>query len=99
MRTVCIAKWGSDQGLAIINKLSHLYTAIVWENDLLGLLSPPYNHTQGRGDLERLIEIIGPNPVISELFAGIFIIFIIIYIIAVHKHKTLEVKFLIRDIV
>ena len=66
MRTVCIAKWGSDQGLAIINKLSHLYTAIVWENDLLGLLSPPYNHTQGRTDLERLIEAIGPNPVISK---------------------------------
>ena len=66
MRTVCIAKWGSDQGLAIINKLSHLYSAIVWENDLLGLLSPPYNHTQGRGDLEKLIEVIGPNPVISK---------------------------------
>ena len=66
MRTVCIGMWGSEQGLDLITKLSHLFTAVVWENSLLALLCPPHNHTADREDLQKLQDAIGPNPVISE---------------------------------
>ena len=62
MRAVCIAKWGSEAGLDLIDKLSQLFTAIVWENSLLVLVGPPFNLTQNRPDVERLIEALGNNP-------------------------------------
>ena len=35
IRLICINQWGSDQGLAVLGKLSKLYSALVWEITLL----------------------------------------------------------------
>lgn len=59
IRSVAVAHWGSELGLAVLKGLSRLYTSLVWESTvLLALCSEdtlPVGCEFGKSDMEKLL--------------------------------------------
>uniref|UniRef100_UPI00358F3842 E3 ubiquitin-protein ligase HUWE1 isoform X5 n=1 Tax=Myxine glutinosa TaxID=7769 RepID=UPI00358F3842 len=66
IRSISVNQWGSQMGLAVLNKLSQLYCSLVWESTvLLSLCTPnslPVGCEFGQADMQKLMPKEDPKP-------------------------------------